>query len=53
LTKEKYRNKIKTLIFYGEKIYTNLGFTKIDEAQEKDGITYIPMEYKIQWSMPY
>jgi predicted GNAT family N-acyltransferase len=33
--------------FYGEKIYKALGFIKTEEAQEKNGIKYIPMEYKI------
>jgi len=32
---------------YAEKIYSKFGFIKIDEIQEKDGIKYIPMEYKI------
>jgi len=32
---------------YAEKIYSKLGFIKISEIQEKDGIKYIPMEYKI------
>jgi GNAT superfamily N-acetyltransferase len=32
---------------YAEKIYEKLGFIKINEIQEKDGIKYIPMEYKI------
>jgi predicted GNAT family N-acyltransferase len=33
--------------FYAEKIYSKLGFIKTNEMQEKDGIKYIPMEYKI------
>ena len=33
--------------FFAEKIYSKMGFTKIDEIQEKDGIKYIPMENKI------
>jgi predicted GNAT family N-acyltransferase len=33
--------------FYGEKVYKALGFIKTQEAQEKDGIKYIPMEYKV------
>jgi len=32
--------------FFAEKIYSKMGFIKIDEAQERDGIKYIPMEYK-------
>jgi ribosomal protein S18 acetylase RimI-like enzyme len=32
---------------YAEKIYSKLGFIKIDEIKEKDGIKYIPMECKI------
>jgi predicted GNAT family N-acyltransferase len=32
---------------YAEKIYSRLGFTKTSEIQEKDGMKYIPMEYKI------
>ena len=32
---------------YAEKIYSKLGFVKTGEMQEKDGIKYIPMEYKI------
>jgi GNAT superfamily N-acetyltransferase len=32
---------------YAEKIYSKLGFIKTNEMQEKDGIKYIPMEYKI------
>ena len=32
---------------YAEKIYSKLGFIKTNEIQEKDGIKYIPMEYKI------
>ena len=30
-----------------EKIYSKLGFIKTDEMQEKNGIKYIPMEYKL------
>ena len=33
---------------YAEKIYSKLGFIKINEIQEKDGIKFIPMEYKIR-----
>jgi predicted GNAT family N-acyltransferase len=33
--------------FYAEKIYTKFGFIKTDEIQEKNGIRYIPMEYKL------
>jgi GNAT superfamily N-acetyltransferase len=32
---------------FAEKIYSKLGFIKLDEIQEKNGIKYIPMEYKI------
>ena len=32
---------------YAEKIYIKLGFKKINEIQEKNGIKYLPMEYKI------
>jgi GNAT superfamily N-acetyltransferase len=32
---------------YAEKIYSKLGFIKTNEIQEKDGIKYIPMEYKL------
>jgi GNAT superfamily N-acetyltransferase len=32
---------------YAEKIYEKLGFIKTNGLQEKDGIKYIPMEYKI------
>ena len=32
---------------YAEKIYSKLGFTKTNEMEEKEGIKYIPMEYKI------
>jgi GNAT superfamily N-acetyltransferase len=32
---------------YAEKIYSKLGFIKTNEIQEKDGIKYIPMEYRI------
>jgi GNAT superfamily N-acetyltransferase len=32
---------------YAENIYSRLGFKKINEIQEKDGIKYIPMEYEI------
>ena len=32
---------------YAEKIYSKLGFKKINEIQEKNGIKYIPMEYKV------
>jgi GNAT superfamily N-acetyltransferase len=33
--------------FYAEKIYSKIGFIKVDEKQEKNGIKYIPMEYKL------
>ena len=32
---------------YAENIYSKLGFIKTDEIQEKDGIKFIPMEYKL------
>jgi len=32
---------------YAEKIYLKFGFIKTNEIQEKDGIKYIPMEYRI------
>jgi predicted GNAT family N-acyltransferase len=32
---------------YAEEIYSKLGFIKTDEVQERDGIKYIPMEYKL------
>jgi GNAT superfamily N-acetyltransferase len=32
---------------YAEKIYLKLGFIKTNEIQEKNGIIFIPMEYKI------
>ena len=32
---------------YAEKIHSKLGFIKTNEIQEKDGIKYIPMEYKL------
>jgi len=32
---------------YAEKIYSRLGFIKTNEMQEKDGIKYIPMEYRL------
>jgi GNAT superfamily N-acetyltransferase len=32
---------------YAEKIYSKLGFKKMNEIQEKNGIKYIPMEYKV------
>jgi len=45
------KNEIKSLTvnssFFAEKIYSKLGFVKTDEAMEKDGIKYIPMEYKL------
>jgi predicted GNAT family N-acyltransferase len=45
-------NGIKTITvnssFYGEKVYKALGFIKMQEAQERDGIKYIPMEYNIK-----
>jgi GNAT superfamily N-acetyltransferase len=50
-TLKQNNNEIKTITvnssFYGEKIYAKLGFIKTEEAQEKNGIKYIPMEYKI------
>ena len=33
--------------FYAEKIYSKLGFIRTDEIQEKNGIKYIPMEYRL------
>jgi GNAT superfamily N-acetyltransferase len=33
---------------YAENIYSKLGFKKVNGIQEKNGIKYIPMEYKIQ-----
>jgi len=33
--------------FFAEIIYSKMGFIKTDEAQERDGIKYIPMEYKL------
>jgi predicted GNAT family N-acyltransferase len=43
--------EIKTIMvnssFYGEKVYEALGFIKTQEAQEKNGIKYIPMEYNV------
>ena len=33
--------------FFAEKIYSKIGFIKIDEIQEREGIKYIPMEYKL------
>ena len=33
---------------YAEEIYSKLGFIKTNEVQERDGIKYIPMEYKIE-----
>jgi GNAT superfamily N-acetyltransferase len=32
---------------YAEKIYSKLGFKKTGEIEEKNGIKYIPMEYKL------
>jgi predicted GNAT family N-acyltransferase len=32
--------------FFAENIYSKMGFIKKDEIQEKNGIKYIPMEYK-------
>ena len=32
---------------YAENIYSKMGFIKVNEIQEKNGIKYIPMEYKI------
>jgi GNAT superfamily N-acetyltransferase len=50
-TLKQNNSEIKTITvnssFYGEKIYEKLGFIKTEEAQEKNGIKYIPMEYKI------
>ena len=34
--------------FYAENIYARLGFIETDEMQEKNGIKYIPMEYKMK-----
>ena len=52
IEKIKQNNKeIKTMTvnssFYGEKVYKALGFIKTEEVQEKNGIKYIPMEYKV------
>ena len=46
---ENYGTKVITVnsSIYAEKIYSKLGFIKTNEIQEKDGIKYIPMEYKI------
>ena len=33
---------------YAERIYYNLGFNKVMEMQEKNGIKYIPMEFEIE-----
>jgi N-acetylglutamate synthase-like GNAT family acetyltransferase len=33
--------------FFAENIYSKMGFIKTDEIQERNGIKYIPMEYKI------
>jgi len=33
--------------FYAVKIYSKLGFVKTGEAGEKNGIKYVPMEYRI------
>ena len=47
----KKNSEIKTITvnssIYAEKIYEKLGFVKINEIQEKNGIKYIPMECKI------
>jgi len=47
----KNNSEIKTITvnssIYAEKIYGKLGFIKMNEIQEKNGIKYIPMEYKI------
>jgi len=32
---------------YAEKVYSKLGFKRVNEIQEKDGIKYIPMEYQV------
>jgi GNAT superfamily N-acetyltransferase len=32
---------------FAENIYSKLGFRKINEIQEKNGIKYLPMEYKV------
>jgi predicted GNAT family N-acyltransferase len=32
---------------YAEKIYAGLGFNKVMDMQEKDGIKFVPMEYRI------
>ena len=33
--------------FFAEKIYSKMGFQKTSEMQERNGIKYIPMEYKL------
>ena len=33
--------------FYAENIYAKFGFIKTNEIQEKNGIKYIPMEYRL------
>ena len=35
---------------YGEEFYKSLGFIRISEEQEKHGIRYIPMGYKVKAS---
>ncbi len=48
--KEQYPNVEKITVNsspYAEKIYGRLGFNKVMELQEKNGIKFIPMEYKI------
>jgi GNAT superfamily N-acetyltransferase len=56
--KRLFKNYIKTINYnnikiitvnssiYAEEIYSKLGFIKTNEIQEKNGIRYIPMEYK-------
>jgi predicted GNAT family N-acyltransferase len=50
-TLKQENNGIKTITvnssFFAEKIYSKMGFIKIDEIQERDGIKYIPMENKL------
>jgi predicted GNAT family N-acyltransferase len=49
LKQENNENKVITVnsSFYAEEIYSRLGFNKKDKVQEKNGIKFIPMEYKI------
>ena len=51
ILKQNCNNEIKTITvnssFFAEKIYAKLGFIKTGDIQEKNGIRYIPMEYKV------